>query len=60
MRDPEFLQADLEALRSFDKPALLTSGTASAPFFGPVVDIVADALPRAQRAVIYGADHVPP
>jgi pimeloyl-ACP methyl ester carboxylesterase len=59
VRDPDFLEMDLDALASFDKPALLTSGTESAPFFGPVVDIVAQALPRSERVVIDGADHVP-
>jgi pimeloyl-ACP methyl ester carboxylesterase len=59
VRDPDFLQMDLDALASFDRPALLTSGTESAPFFGPVVDIVAKALPRSERVTIDGADHVP-
>jgi pimeloyl-ACP methyl ester carboxylesterase len=59
VRDPDALQMDLVALTDFDKPALLTSGTESAPFFGPVVDIVAAALPRAERVTIQGADHVP-
>jgi pimeloyl-ACP methyl ester carboxylesterase len=59
MRDADFLQMDLDALRAFDKPALLTTGTRSAPFFGPVVDKVAAALPRADRGTIEGADHVP-
>jgi pimeloyl-ACP methyl ester carboxylesterase len=59
VRDPDALQMDLDALASFEKPALLTSGTESAPFFGPVVDIVAESLPRAERVTIDGADHVP-
>jgi pimeloyl-ACP methyl ester carboxylesterase len=59
VRDPEFLQMDLGALAGFDRPALLTSGTESAPFFGPVVDIVAESLPRSDRVTIDGADHVP-
>lgn len=57
--DPDALQFDLDALAPFDRPALLTSGTESAPFFGPVVDKVAKALSRAQRVTIEGADHVP-
>jgi pimeloyl-ACP methyl ester carboxylesterase len=59
IRDPDFLQMDLDALAGFDRPALLTSGTESAPFFGPVVDIVAESLPRSERVTIDGADHVP-
>jgi pimeloyl-ACP methyl ester carboxylesterase len=58
-RDPDSAQLDLDGLAGFDKPALLTSGTESAPFFGPVVDIVASRIPRAERITIDGADHVP-
>ena len=57
--DPDALQMDLDALAGFDRPALLTSGTESAPFFGPVLDMVARSLPRAERVTIDGADHVP-
>jgi pimeloyl-ACP methyl ester carboxylesterase len=59
VRDPDALQMDLHALAGFDKPALLTSGTESAPFFGPVVDMLAESLPRSERVTIDGADHVP-
>jgi pimeloyl-ACP methyl ester carboxylesterase len=59
VRDPDALEMDLAALAGFEKPALLTNGTASAPFFGPVVDIVAESLPRAERVTIEGADHTP-
>jgi pimeloyl-ACP methyl ester carboxylesterase len=50
---------DLDALAGFDRPALLTSGTESALFIGPMVDIVAERLPRSERVTIDGADHVP-
>jgi pimeloyl-ACP methyl ester carboxylesterase len=59
VRDPDFLQMDLGALEGFDTPSLLTSGTESAPFFGPVVDILAEHLPGSERVTIAGADHVP-
>ena len=59
LNDPDALQFELDALARFDRPALLTSGTESPPFFGPVVDKVAHRLPRAQRATIEGANHVP-
>ncbi len=59
VRDPDALQMDLDALSGFGRPALLTSGTTSAPFFGPVVDMVGSSLPRAERVTIDGADHVP-
>jgi hypothetical protein len=41
------------------RPALLTNGTRSAPFFAPVLDTVAEPLPSAERVTIDGADHVP-
>lgn len=59
VRDPDALQMDLNALAGFDRPALLTSGTESAPFFGPVVDLVAEPLPRSERVTIDGGDHAP-
>lgn len=59
LHDPDALDMDLDALGAVDRPVLATSGTASAPFFGPVADIVAAALPDAQRRTIEGADHVP-
>jgi pimeloyl-ACP methyl ester carboxylesterase len=58
-RDPDAPEMDLDALASFDKPALLTSRTENAPFFGLVVDIVASWIPGADRITIQGADHVP-
>jgi len=59
VRDADALQMDLDALSGFDSPALLTSGTESAPFFGPIVDIVAESLPQSERVTIDGADHTP-
>ena len=58
-RDPDAVQMDVDALAGFDRPALLTSGTESPPFFGPVVDLVAESLARSERVTIEGADHVP-
>jgi pimeloyl-ACP methyl ester carboxylesterase len=43
----------------FDKPALVTAGTASPPFFAPIVDLVAAALRHANKHVFEGAGHVP-
>jgi pimeloyl-ACP methyl ester carboxylesterase len=59
MRDPDGLLMDLDALEGFERPALVTNGSESAPFFGPVADIVAERLPRSERVTIEGADHVP-
>jgi pimeloyl-ACP methyl ester carboxylesterase len=58
-RDRDAPQMDLDALASFDRPALLTSRTDNAPLFGLVVDMVASRIPGADRIAIQGADHVP-
>ena len=44
-RDPARLTIDLASLRGFNRPTLVTSGTESPPFFKPIADLVADALP---------------
>lgn len=59
VHDRDWFQIDLGALSGFEKPAMVTSGTKSAPFFGPVADTVAKALPHARRITVEGADHVP-
>jgi pimeloyl-ACP methyl ester carboxylesterase len=59
VHDADALQMDLAALADVELPVLATSGTESSPFFGPVVDRVAAALPHAERVTIDGADHVP-
>jgi pimeloyl-ACP methyl ester carboxylesterase len=57
--DPEGVTIDLSSLRSFEKPALVTTGTASPPFFGPIAEIVAQALPMSTLRRIDAAGHVP-
>lgn len=46
-------------LARFDRPALVTEGGQSAPFFRLILERVAAALPRAQRHTFAGAGHVP-
>jgi pimeloyl-ACP methyl ester carboxylesterase len=58
-RDLDALKMDLDALAGFDRPALLTTRSESAPFFGPVADILASRIPQADRVTIQGADHAP-
>jgi len=58
-RDPDGLDLDLGALARFDRPALVTEGETSPPFFPAVVRKVAAALPRATHATFPGAGHVP-
>src|SRR5262245_7577527 len=58
-RDPEQLAFDLEWMRGFPRPALLTRGDQSPPTFGPVVAKLAEAIPRAEVFTFLGAGHVP-
>lgn len=57
--DPEGLALVLGSLARFDKPALVTKGTESPTFLGPIASLVADALPHARTYVFEGAGHVP-
>jgi pimeloyl-ACP methyl ester carboxylesterase len=59
MQDPQSLQIDLTTLSGFKKPALLSSGSASPPFFPLVIDKLMTAMPHAKRVTIEGAGHVP-
>lgn len=57
--DSEALQLDLNALREFDRPVLLTTGDQSPPTFAPVVRKLAEALPRAEVVSLTGTGHIP-
>jgi pimeloyl-ACP methyl ester carboxylesterase len=57
--DPDALRLDPAALRSFERPLLLTGGSQSPSHFGPVLDALAQALPQAQRHTFEGAGHLP-
>jgi pimeloyl-ACP methyl ester carboxylesterase len=59
MRDPDNLELDMSKLSHFDKPALLTHGTESAPFFIMALDIIAKSMTNARRFAFEGAGHVP-
>jgi len=58
-RDPDSLELKIKSLYHFAKPALLTNGTQSAPFFLMVLDQLVKVLPNAERKAIGGAGHVP-
>ncbi len=58
-RDPDALTLDLATLKSFDRPTLVTQGTASPPMFSPIADRVANAISTASRHTFIGAGHVP-
>lgn len=57
--DPEGLKLDLSSLAAFDRPSLVTTGTESPPFFKPITEAVAEALPSSTFHTFEGAGHVP-
>jgi pimeloyl-ACP methyl ester carboxylesterase len=59
LRDPTWSMLDPNALSRFDRPALLTDATDSAPFFRPIVEKLAPILPRVRRVTFQGTGHVP-
>jgi pimeloyl-ACP methyl ester carboxylesterase len=60
MNEPERVMAvDLDRLSKFDRPALITKGNQSPPFFAIILDKIAAALPHAQQFTFDGAGHVP-
>lgn len=58
-KDPDSLDMNTDKLAQFTKPALLTRGTQSPPFFLMVLDQLAKALPNAKQKIFEGAGHVP-
>jgi len=59
IRDPDGLSIDLDRLRAFDKPMLLTKGDQSPPHFGPVVTKIKSACRDAHVHTFRGAGHLP-
>ncbi len=58
-QDPEFLAFDLEWIKTFSRPALLTKGEKSPPTFAPVVAKLGAVLPNVEVAIYPGAGHTP-
>lgn len=58
-RDPDQLVFELDGVRHFHRPALLTLGGRSPPMFAPVVRRLARALPRVTVQGFEEAGHVP-
>jgi pimeloyl-ACP methyl ester carboxylesterase len=50
---------DLGRLAAFDRPALISRGDQSPPFFGTILDIIGETLAHARRHIFNGAGHVP-
>ena len=59
LRDPEWADADREALAELRMPILLTQGDASLPWFAPIMEALAGAAPQAELVTIDGAGHAP-
>ena len=58
--DPEFLEPAWSGLASFRAPLLFTQGARSAAFFAAIIsELIARALPHAQRHTYPDAGHVP-
>jgi pimeloyl-ACP methyl ester carboxylesterase len=57
--DPEQFAFDLEWIRDFSQPVLLTLGDQSPPIFAPVVAKLTEALPRVEVLTFPGAGHNP-
>jgi pimeloyl-ACP methyl ester carboxylesterase len=58
-RDPQQLAFDLEWLKGFSKPVLLTKGDQSPPTFAPVIAKLSKSLPHADVATLEGTGHTP-
>ena len=57
LSDPEDLSFDLEWIRGFTRPVLLTFGDQTAPMYPPVINKLSEALPSAEVEKIAGAGH---
>jgi pimeloyl-ACP methyl ester carboxylesterase len=59
LEDPAWAELDLEALSGFGRPALLSEGDKSPPWFSPIVRRLAQVLTASHRHTFQGAGHVP-
>ena len=57
--DPESLAYDLDWIRNFEKPAMLTKGALSPSWFAPIVVKLAKANPRVELYTFEDAGHLP-
>jgi pimeloyl-ACP methyl ester carboxylesterase len=55
--DPDVIDFDLEWIKDFTRPALLTLGDQTAPLFPPVINRLAEAMPSAEVHEFTGAGH---
>ena len=59
MQDKDSLGFNLNSLKNYKGPALISHGTQSPPFFKIIVDKIASVLPDAKRVTFEGAGHIP-
>lgn len=59
LRDPDALGLDVNALQRLPVPVLLTEGDRSPAVFAPILQLLREILPSAQRLTVTGAGHVP-
>jgi pimeloyl-ACP methyl ester carboxylesterase len=59
LRDPTWMTLDLTRLSNYSGPALISLGGESPPYFAPVAERIAAALPQARKHVFPQAGHVP-
>lgn len=59
VNDPGLKEFDLDWIRDFSQPALLTKGDQSPPFYAPIIAKLAEALPRVEVVTYPGAGHTP-
>lgn len=57
-RDPDDLTFDLEWIKGFNRPALMTLGDETAPVFPMVIDKLVEVMPSAEVRNFTGAGHV--
>ena len=57
--DPERFAVDLDVVRSFSRPAILTTGDQDPPFFATVLSLLADVLPNCEVVTVAGVGHLP-
>jgi pimeloyl-ACP methyl ester carboxylesterase len=57
--DPDQFTMDLEGIRAFAEPVLVTRGDSSFPFFPAVISALLREMPGAETVVFEGAGHIP-
>jgi pimeloyl-ACP methyl ester carboxylesterase len=59
VRDPERFAVDLDRVRAFSGPSLLSTGGQSPPLFAEVLSRLADVLPNCEVVTLAGSGHAP-